>query len=78
MIRASISNLSRNIHISRTINHKLRWNQSTLLDKFLSHPYSRLCRYEKPIGCMLLYWPTTWGLAIGAATVPCNYKLIQL
>lgn len=44
--------------------------------KFIDHPYSRLCRYNAPIGCMLLYWPVTWGLAIGAATFPRIVRII--
>ena len=45
--------------------------------KVIDHPYSRLCRYNTPIGCMLLYWPVTWGLAIGATTFPRTLIIIQ-
>ena len=31
------------------------------------HPYVRLCRFDKPIGAMLLYWPTAWGVVAGAS-----------
>lgn len=48
----------------------------SLINKITDHPYYRLCRYDKPIGCMLLYWPTAWGLAIGAPTLPGNTNLI--
>jgi hypothetical protein len=73
MMKACALGLRRKYQLFETISHQGRFKQSTLLDKFLDHRYSRLCRYEKPVGCMLLYWPTTWGLAIGAATVPCNF-----
>jgi hypothetical protein len=36
------------------------------LDQLLSHPYARLCRWDKPIGALLLYWPCLWGIEAGA------------
>lgn len=32
------------------------------LTQFLNHPYSRLCRWDKPIGALLLFWPCLWGI----------------
>ena len=32
------------------------------LNQLLNHPYSRLCRWDKPIGALLLYWPCLWGI----------------
>lgn len=36
----------------------------------LSHPYIRLLRLDKPIGILLLLWPTLWGLWFAAAGLP--------
>lgn len=34
------------------------------------HPYLRLLRLDKPIGILLLLWPTLWGLWFAAEGVP--------
>ena len=69
----NIASLSRIANrVKTTLTTPISYSQSSLVQRFLDHRYSRLCRYEKPVGCMLLYWPTTWGLAIGAATLPCT------
>jgi 4-hydroxybenzoate polyprenyltransferase len=34
------------------------------------HPYLRLLRLDKPIGILLLLWPTLWGLWFAAGGVP--------
>jgi hypothetical protein len=31
-------------------------------NQIINHKYSRLCRWDKPIGALLLYWPCLWGL----------------
>ena len=36
----------------------------------LSHPYLRLLRLDKPIGILLLLWPTLWGLWFAAGGLP--------
>lgn len=36
----------------------------------LSHPYLRLLRLDKPIGILLLLWPTLWGLWFAAEGPP--------
>jgi len=36
----------------------------------LSHPYIRLLRLDKPIGILLLLWPTMWGLWLAARGFP--------
>lgn len=36
----------------------------------------RLCRWHQPIGAMLLYWPTAWGVCIGSCGVPSPYLLL--
>ncbi|MEW6131858.1 MAG: 4-hydroxybenzoate octaprenyltransferase [Pseudomonadota bacterium] len=36
----------------------------------LSHPYLRLLRLDKPIGILLLLWPTLWGLWFAAGGPP--------
>lgn len=36
----------------------------------LSHPYLRLLRLDKPIGILLLLWPTLWGLWFAAGGSP--------
>ena len=55
------------------LNHRPKYFFSTnnnlpkqALNQLLSHPYSRLCRWDKPIGALLLYWPCLWGLEAGA------------
>jgi 4-hydroxybenzoate polyprenyltransferase len=35
-----------------------------------THPYLRLLRLDKPIGILLLLWPTMWGLWFAAEGVP--------
>lgn len=37
--------------------------------------YFRLCRFDKPIGAMLLFWPTAWGVLAGASGIPSPYLL---
>lgn len=34
------------------------------------HPYLRLLRLDKPIGILLLLWPTMWGLWFAAEGIP--------
>lgn len=36
----------------------------------MAHPYLRLLRLDKPIGILLLLWPTLWGLWLAAGGVP--------
>lgn len=36
----------------------------------MSHPYLRLLRLDKPIGSLLLLWPTLWGLWFAAEGPP--------
>ncbi len=36
----------------------------------------RLCRWHQPIGAMLLYWPTAWGVCIGSCGIPSPYLLL--
>ncbi len=36
----------------------------------MSHPYLRLLRLDKPIGILLLLWPTLWGLWFAAGGPP--------
>lgn len=36
----------------------------------MSHPYVRLLRLDKPIGILLLLWPTWWGLWFAAGGMP--------
>ena len=33
------------------------------MEKF--HIFIQLTRLNKPIGCLLLFWPCMWGLALG-------------
>lgn len=35
-----------------------------------THPYLRLLRLDKPIGILLLLWPTMWGLWFAAEGIP--------
>ena len=48
------------------------------LESIIYHKYSRLCRYDKPIGAFLLYWPCAWGVAVGSLTMPSIINIIQL
>ena len=36
----------------------------------MTHPYLRLLRLDKPIGILLLLWPTLWGLWLAARGFP--------
>lgn len=36
----------------------------------MKHPYLRLVRLDKPIGILLLMWPTLWGLWFAAGGLP--------
>lgn len=36
----------------------------------MTHPYLRLLRLDKPIGILLLLWPTLWGLWLAAGGPP--------
>lgn len=36
----------------------------------MTHPYIRLLRLDKPIGILLLLWPTLWGLWFAAEGMP--------
>jgi 4-hydroxybenzoate polyprenyltransferase len=36
----------------------------------MAHPYLRLLRLDKPIGILLLLWPTLWGLWFAADGLP--------
>jgi hypothetical protein len=31
-------------------------------NQIINHKYSRLCRWDKPIGALLLFWPCLWGI----------------
>ncbi len=46
------------------------------LSKIVGHPYARLCRWHLPIGAMLLYWPTSWGVCLGSAGIANPYLLL--
>lgn len=35
-------------------------------NQIINHKYSRLCRWDKPIGALLLFWPCLWGIQAGA------------
>lgn len=37
--------------------------------------YQNLCGWHLPIGAMLLYWPTAWGVCIGSAGLPSIFLL---
>lgn len=37
--------------------------------------YWRLCRNHQPIGSMLLYWPTAWGVCVGSQGAPSLFYL---
>lgn len=46
-------------------NKKYSFSQNIIkqaIDQLLAHPYSRLMRWEKPIGALLLFWPCLWGI----------------
>jgi len=30
------------------------------------HPYISICRFDRPAGFLLLFWPCIWGLSLGA------------
>jgi 4-hydroxybenzoate polyprenyltransferase len=38
--------------------------------------YARLIRLDKPIGALLLLWPTLWGLWLGAGALPDTHVLV--
>ncbi|MDD9339837.1 MAG: 4-hydroxybenzoate octaprenyltransferase [Providencia heimbachae] len=40
------------------------------------HAYSRLMRIDRPIGSLLLFWPTYWALWIAAQSTPSLHILI--
>ncbi|WP_048608828.1 UbiA family prenyltransferase, partial [Providencia rettgeri] len=40
------------------------------------HAYSRLMRIDRPIGSLLLLWPTYWALWIAAQSTPSLHLLI--
>ena len=43
--------------------------------------YIKLIRLDKPTGIFLLFWPCTWGLAIGSASISSDlvfYKYLLL
>lgn len=42
----------------------------TVLGSAWLDPYLRLCRFDRPIGYLLLLWPTWWGLWAAAEGVP--------
>lgn len=42
----------------------------------MSHRYLRLLRLDKPIGILLLLWPTLWGLWFAAGGVPPLHVLL--
>ena len=39
--------------------------------------YYYLCRFDKPIGTELVFWPTMWALWIASAGIP-NLKILLL
>lgn len=41
-----------------------------MLNSMLKNPYLRLIRFDKPIGTLLLLWPTLWGLWVAYAGIP--------
>lgn len=43
-------------------------NFSSLLFKLPKswHPYISICRFDRPTGFLLLFWPGVWGLSLGA------------
>jgi 4-hydroxybenzoate polyprenyltransferase len=42
----------------------------------MTHPYLRLLRLDKPIGILLLLWPTLWGLWFAAGGPPPLHVLL--
>ncbi|MFC4158162.1 4-hydroxybenzoate octaprenyltransferase [Chitinimonas lacunae] len=40
--------------------------------------YEKLMRLDKPIGILLLLWPTLWGLWIANSGLPSNYLLLWI
>jgi 4-hydroxybenzoate polyprenyltransferase len=40
------------------------------MNALMQHPYIRLLRLDKPIGILLLLWPTLWGLWFAAGGLP--------
>lgn len=49
--------------------------RSTILGSRLYH-YARLMRFHRPIGILLLLWPTLWALWIASAGQPHGYVLL--
>jgi 4-hydroxybenzoate polyprenyltransferase len=47
---------------------------TTSMTKKLSD-YYRLCRWHQPIGAMLLYWPTAWGVCLGSPGLASFYYI---
>ncbi|AUR51305.1 4-hydroxybenzoate octaprenyltransferase [Aquella oligotrophica] len=41
-----------------------------MLNDILKNPYLRLIRFDKPIGTLLLLWPTLWGLWVAYGGIP--------
>lgn len=46
------------------------------LEHLLKSPYLRLMRLDKPIGILLLLWPTLWGLWFASAGTPDFWVLL--
>ncbi len=53
-----------------------KYNFSYALIKKKLDSYWRLCRGHQPIGALLLYWPTAWGVCIGSPGLANMYYLL--
>jgi 4-hydroxybenzoate polyprenyltransferase len=71
--RRFVSNQSQ--RVDPFIPHRISMNVSTLRNKL--DAYERLIRLDKPVGFMLLMWPTLWGLWIAAYGMP-DFRFIWI
>jgi heme O synthase-like polyprenyltransferase len=53
-----------------------KYNINTEKIKSRANAYWRLCRGHQPIGALLLYWPTAWGVCIGSPGLANMYYLL--
>jgi 4-hydroxybenzoate polyprenyltransferase len=52
----------------------MKTNRAKLIDKASS--YARLMRFDRPIGTLLLLWPTLWGLWLASGGAPRPLHLV--
>lgn len=45
-------------------------NERKMFKNMMQNPYLRLIRFDKPIGTLLLLWPTLWGLWVAYSGIP--------